>query len=67
MEVIISTNEYQTPITDTLLDQYPEEVKEQFMEYISTVPFIQNLISPSRPKIQDLPRDEQGRDRKSVV
>lgn len=61
MEVIISTNEYQTPITDTLLDQYPEEVKEQFMEYISTVPFIQNLISPSRPKIQDLPRDEQGR------
>lgn len=61
MEVIVSTNEYQTPITDTLLDQYPEEVKEQFMEYISTVPFIQNLISPSRPKIQDLPRDEQGR------
>lgn len=61
MEVIISTNEYQTPITDTLLDQYPEEVKEQFMEYISTVPFIQNLISSSRPKIQDLPRDEQGR------
>lgn len=61
MEVIISTNEYQTPITDTLLGQYPEEVKEQFMEYISTVPFIQNLISPSRPKIQDLPRDEQGR------
>lgn len=61
MEVIIFTNEYQTPITDTLLDQYPEEVKEQFMEYISTVPFIQNLISPSRPKIQDLPRDEQGR------
>lgn len=61
MEVTISTNEYQTPITDTLLDQYPEEVKEQFMEYISTVPFIQNLISPSRPKIQDLPRDEQGR------
>lgn len=61
MEVIISTNEYQTPITDTLLGQYPEEVKEQFMEYISTVPFIQNLISPSRPKIQDLPRDGQGR------
>lgn len=61
MKVIISTNEYQTPITDTLLDQYPEEVKEQFMEYISTVPFIQNLISPSRPKIQDLPRDGQGR------
>lgn len=61
MEVIISTNEYQTPITDTLLGQYPEEVKEQFMEYMSTVPFIQNLISPSRPKIQDLPRDEQGR------
>lgn len=60
-KVLIQTNEFQTPITETLLSEYPDEVKEQFMEFISTVPFIQNLISPSRPRIEDLPRDSKGR------
>lgn len=59
--IIIPTNKYQTPITEELLSKYPDEVREQFMEFISTVPLIQNLISPSRPKIEDLPRDEYGR------
>ena len=59
--VLIETNKYQTPITEELLSSYPEEVREQFMEFISTVPFIQNLISPNRPRIQDLPRDSQGK------
>ena len=61
MEETIKTNEYQTPITKELLAKYPDEVKEQFMEFISTVPFIQNLISPNRPKIETLPRDNKGR------
>lgn len=60
-KILVQTNEYQTPITEGLLSQYPDEVREQFMEFISTVPFIQNLISPSRPRIEELPRDEQGR------
>lgn len=59
--VLIQTNEFQTPITEDTLSKYPEEVKEQFMDFISTVPFIQNLISPSRPRIEDLPRDNKGR------
>lgn len=60
-KILVQTNEYQTPITKGLLSQYPDEVREQFMEFISTVPFIQNLISPSRPRIEELPRDEQGK------
>lgn len=60
-EVLIQTNEYQTPITKELLSNYPNEVVEQFMDFVSTVPFIQNLISPSRPKIEDLPRDKYNR------
>ena len=60
-KILIPTNECQTPITEELLSKYPDEVREQFMEFISTVPFIQNLISPSRPKIEDLPRDKYGR------
>lgn len=59
--VLVKTNECQTPITEELLSSYPDEVKEQFMEFISTVPFIQNLISPDRPRIENLPRDEKGR------
>lgn len=60
-EVLIQTNEYQTPITGELLSKYPDEVVEQFIDFISTVPFIQNLISPSRPKIEELPRDKYNR------
>lgn len=59
--VLVPTNKYQTPITEELLSQYPDEIREQFIEYISTVPLIQNLISSSRPRIEDLPRDEYGR------
>lgn len=61
MEEIILTNIYQTPITEELLSKYPNEVKEQFMDIVTTVPFINNLISPNRPKIEDLPRDINGR------
>lgn len=60
-EILIQTNKYQTPITKELLSKYPDEVVEQFMDFVSTVPFIQNLISPSRPKIEDLPRDKYNR------
>lgn len=60
-KVLIQTNEFQTPINEDTLSKYPEEVREQFMDFISTVPFIQNLISPSRPRIEDLPRDNKGR------
>lgn len=61
MTELIKTNKYQTPITEELLSSYPDEVREQFIDAISTVPLIQNLISPSRPAIETLPRDSQGR------
>lgn len=61
MAVLIETNKYQTPITEELLSQYPEEVIQQFTEIVNIVPFIKNLINPNRPKIEDLPRDKEGR------
>lgn len=57
----IPTNEFQTPITKELLESLPEEVAEQLLDYINTVPFIQNLISPTRKRARDLPRDEEGK------
>jgi len=58
MEILM--NKYQTPLTEELISQYPEEVIEQLYDYINNVPFIKNLISPNRPYYKDLPRDERG-------
>ena len=58
---IIETNEFQTKITEELLSQYPDEVREQFLHFVHSVPYIQNLISPNRKRAKDLPRDSKGR------
>ncbi len=57
----IQTNEFQTKITDELLQNIPEEVQEQLYDILCNVQFIQNLISPNRPRAKDLPRDKKGR------
>lgn len=59
MEILM--NKYQTPITEELISQYPEEVIEQLYDCINNVPFIKNLTSPNRPYAKDLPRDEKNR------
>ena len=60
-DTIIPTNKYQTPITKELLSQYPKEVQEQFLDFVNNVPFIRNLISPTRPYAKDCKRDETGK------
>lgn len=60
MNNIIKTNKYQTPITEELLNSLNEEVREQLLETINTVPLIKNLISENRPLCKDLPRDDRG-------
>ena len=57
----IPTNEFQTSITKELLDEYPDEVVEWFLDYVGTVQYIKNLISPNRRRAKDMPHDEQGR------
>ena len=58
---MVKLNEYQTPIQDLNLHLYPQEVQDEFMEYITSIPFIRNLTSPDRPHCKDLPRDSSGR------
>ena len=60
MKTIIETNKFQTPITDELLASFPDEVSEQFLDFIDTVPLLKWMIS-ERPRAKDLPRDERGR------
>ena len=54
-------NNYQTQLVDLAIDKLPEEIREQFYDFINNVPFIKTLISPSRKRACDLPRDEQGK------
>lgn len=59
--VIIPTNEFQTPITQEWLSSFPDEVQEQFLDFVDTVPLIKWMIGENRPRAKDLPRDEKGR------
>lgn len=55
MEHLIKVNEHQTPITQELKDSLHPEVYSDLIEYITSVKFIQNLISPTRGYIKDRP------------
>lgn len=54
-------NFYQTQLEDLNLSSYPDEVQEQFYDFINNVPYIRNLISENRPYAKDLPRDDEGK------
>lgn len=60
-DIIIPTNQYQTPITKSWLEQFPDEVQESFLDFIDTVPLLKWMISEDRPRAKDLPRDDKGR------
>ena len=53
-------NKYQSSLEELNIESYPQEVQEQFFDFINNVPFIRDLISPNRPYYKDLPKDERG-------
>lgn len=57
----IQLNQYQTPLTEDFLSQYPDEVQEQAFEFLTSIEFLKRLISPNRRYARDCPRDEKGR------
>ena len=59
--IVIPTNEFQTPITREWLDSFPDEVQDQFLDFIDTVPLLKYMVSPNRPRAKDLPKDSKGR------
>lgn len=61
MKILLETNEFQTQITDELLERFPKEVQEQFFDYVNNVEFIKRLISPKRKRAKDMPRDNDGK------
>nr|DAG90846.1 MAG TPA: Terminase large subunit [Crassvirales sp.] len=57
----ISTNEYQTELTEELVNSLPQEVQDQLFDIINNVEFVKRLISPTREYAKDRPRDDRGR------
>ena len=57
----IRWNRYQTPYELLNLENEPQEIQDQFWDFINNVPYIRSLISENRPKACDLPRDEEGK------
>lgn len=57
----VKFNKCQTPLEDLHLENYPAEVQEQFWDFLNNVPFIRWMVSPDRPLVSELPRDEEGR------
>ena len=60
-EIIIQTNKYQTPVTREFMEEMSAESQADFLEFVTSIPYIKWMISPDRPHAKDLPRDEQGR------
>lgn len=54
-------NEYHSSLEELKIESYPQEVQEQFFDFINNVPFIKHLVSPTRLKAKDLPKDEEGK------
>ena len=57
----IKFNRCQTPLEDLHLENYPNEVVEQFWDFLNNAPFIKWMVSADRPLVSELPRDEEGR------
>ena len=54
-------NKYQSSLEDLNIANYPQEIQEQFFNFINNVPFIKHLVSPTRLKAKDLPKDSEGK------
>ena len=57
----VKFNKCQTSLEDLHLEKYPAEVQEQFWDFLNNVPFIRWMVSPDRPLVSELPRDNEGR------
>ena len=44
----IEMNEYQTELTEELVNSLPQEVQDQLFDIINNVEFVKRLISPTR-------------------
>lgn len=54
-------NKYQTEYSTEYIEALPQEVREQYYDFITNVPYIKEFIKPDRLRAKDIPRDEDGK------
>ncbi len=59
-EILIPTNNIITPLTEELASSV-KNFRGDLFDYLGSIRFLQNLISPDRLKAKDLERDKKGR------
>lgn len=57
----MALNSTQSNFEELRVDDNPKEVIDQFYDFFSNIPFIQNLTKANRKRAKDLPRDAEGK------
>ena len=60
-------NSIQSTFEELRVEDNPKEVVEQFYDFLTNIPFIQNLINGERKRACDLPRDADGKIEVSIT
>ena len=60
-------NSIQSTFEELRIEDNPKEVVEQFYDFLTNIPFIQNLINGERRRACDLPRDADGKIEVSIT
>lgn len=60
-------NSIQSTFEELRVEDNPKEVMEQFYDFLTNIPFIQNLINGERKRACDLPRDADGKIEVSIT
>ena len=60
-------NSIQSTFEELQVEDNPKEVVEQFYDFLTNIPFIQNLINGERKRACDLPRDANGKIEVSIT
>ena len=47
-------NSYQSTLEELKVNEEPQEVQDQFFDFINNVPYIKTLISPARLHVRDV-------------
>jgi len=54
-------NAVQTSLDEGTLQQLSKELRGELMEMIDSIMFVNNLVSPSRRYVKDMPKDDDGK------
>lgn len=57
----LKLNEFQSSLEEIGFYDQPDEIREQFMDFINNIPFIKWMIGANRTRAKDLPRDDEGK------